>query len=239
MSLNFKEFDFEGEKTLKAIASADKFNEWMYSCIKNYCNGRILEIGSGIGNISKYFISDSSDIVLSDIRSQYRNYLNTLTGSPTVIDLDIVDSEFDSRYKDYFCSFDTIFALNVVEHIENDQMALLNMQKLLRPGGSIIILVPAFKLLYNGFDRELCHFRRYTLKSLLNIMPPNALLVDKKYFNFMGIFGWFLVGSIFRTKTIPQSNMKLYNKLVPLFKIIDKVVRNKIGLSCVIVVKID
>ena len=56
MRLDYKEFDFEGEKTLKAIASADNFNEWMYSCIKIFCKGKILEIGSGIGNISKYFI---------------------------------------------------------------------------------------------------------------------------------------------------------------------------------------
>jgi SAM-dependent methyltransferase len=237
--MDYKEFDFEGEKTLKAIAAADKFNEWMYSSIKNYCNGRILEIGSGIGNISKYFISDSSDIVLSDIRIQYRNYLNSLSGSPTVIELDLVNSEFDSQYKDYFCSFDTIIALNVIEHIENDKIGLLNIQKLLKPGGNIIILAPAFKFLYNNFDRELCHFRRYTLRSLHDIMPPNSFLIKKKYFNFIGIFGWFLVGSIFQAKTIPQSNMKLYNKLVPIFKIIDKVVRNKCGLSCVIVVRID
>jgi hypothetical protein len=44
-----------------------------------------------------------------------------------------------------------------------------------------------------------------------------------------------LVGTILKRKIIPESNMRLYNKLVPLFKFIDKIIMNKIGLSCIIV----
>ena len=73
--MGYKEVDFEGEETLKAIANANKFNAWMYQTIKAYCEGDILEIGSGIGNISKYFIADKKSITLSDIRSQYRDFL--------------------------------------------------------------------------------------------------------------------------------------------------------------------
>ena len=79
MNLSFKDFDQEGEENLKAIAEAKKFNKWMYDTIRPYCQGRVLEIGSGIGNISEWFIKDSKvDIVLSDIREQYRVYLRQL-----------------------------------------------------------------------------------------------------------------------------------------------------------------
>ena len=55
----FLEKDKFGLETLDTIAEADKFNEWMYQILKPFCNGEILEIGSGIGNISSFFIEDN------------------------------------------------------------------------------------------------------------------------------------------------------------------------------------
>ena len=67
--MEYKEFDFEGEETLKSMSHANGLNHWMYSQIKPFVKGKILEIGSG--NISQYFIEDNTDIELSDIRDQY------------------------------------------------------------------------------------------------------------------------------------------------------------------------
>ena len=58
----YKEFDFEGEETLKAMSHGTKLNKWMYSQIVPFINGNTLEIGSGIGNISQYFIKQRRDI---------------------------------------------------------------------------------------------------------------------------------------------------------------------------------
>ena len=69
--MEYKEFDFEGEETLKSMSLANRLNHWMYSQIKPFVKGKILEIGSGIGNISQYFIEDNTNIELSDIRGQY------------------------------------------------------------------------------------------------------------------------------------------------------------------------
>ncbi len=231
----FKEFDFEGEENLRSIAAADKFNHWMYSQIQPHCKGKILEIGSGIGNISCFFVDNKHDIDLSDIRDQYRSYLSKRFFSQQCFDIDIVGENFNTIHAKKFGTYDAIFALNVVEHIKDDQMALLNMVKLLKPGGNIVILVPAYQHLYNGFDRALEHFRRYTKSTLLTIFPANVQLVKAWYFNFAGIFGWFLVGTLLRKKVIPESNMRVYNVLTPLFKLVDKVVFNSMGLSVIAV----
>lgn len=53
----FKAVDSEGEDTLNTIALAHRFNHWMYCSIKPFCKGKILEIGSGIGNISDFFFT--------------------------------------------------------------------------------------------------------------------------------------------------------------------------------------
>ena len=58
-NFKFEDIDISGMATLEAINSADKFNKWMYDTIQPFCAGNILEIGSGIGNISKFFINNT------------------------------------------------------------------------------------------------------------------------------------------------------------------------------------
>jgi SAM-dependent methyltransferase len=241
-NFDFKEFDKEGHETLDAIAEADKLNAWMYNTIKPYCNGRILEVGSGIGNISEFFLTDGFDITLSDIRDSYiallkENFLSHphLLG---VENIDIVHPDFDNKYKQLIGTYDTTFALNVVEHIENDRLAISNTRKLLKPGGKMIILVPAYQALYNRFDEELYHFKRYSERDLTSLFRASDLNVIKSfYFNFMGIPGWYISGKLQKHKTIPKGQMKLYNYFVPVFKLIDRLVMNRIGLSVVAVGK--
>lgn len=191
----------------------------------------------------QYFLEAGQSVYLSDIRANYRKVLETLFASyPTlqgVLDIDIADPAFSSTYQSLLHSFDAAFALNVVEYVEGDLLALSNIKKLIKPGGTIVILVPAYQALYNQFDEELCHYRRYNARSLNNLFVHNELsLVKTFYFNFAGIFGWYVSGKLQRNKTIPGGQMNLYNKLVPLFKIADKFTFNKVGLSVICVGKV-
>lgn len=231
----FKEIDKEGWETLDAIAAADKFNKWMYETIKPFCTGKILEIGSGIGNISKLFVDDRADITLSDIRPVYCDVLKRNFPSSTgVIELDLTHPAFDEQYSQHIGKYDSVFALNVVEHIEDDALAIKNCNKLLKKEGRLIILVPAYQALYNRFDRELEHFRRYT-KTVLNrlLTSHHFNIIHSQYFNFMGIPGWYISGKLQSNKTIPKKQMSLYNKFVPVFKVIDRILLNKFGLSVI------
>jgi 2-polyprenyl-3-methyl-5-hydroxy-6-metoxy-1,4-benzoquinol methylase len=225
---------------LSVIEKADNFNEWMYQTIKPFVKGRILEIGSGIGNISQFFLTDKYDITLSDVRDSYCDKLTQKFGDKgiQVFNIDLVDADFEGKYKNMLGSFDTVFALNVVEHIENDHLALRNINKLLAVDGVVIILVPAYQFLYNGIDKGLEHYRRYT-QSMTNATLTQAKfkIIHEQYFNAMGIPAWFISGKLQKNETIPKNQMGLYNKLVPVFKIIDKLVLNKIGLSNIAVGK--
>ncbi len=231
----YKEIDKEGWDTLDVIAGADKFNEWMYRTIRPHCSGKILEIGSGIGNISEFFVNANADITLSDIRQAYCSELRKkFPQVEQVLQLDLTHPAFDSEYAMHLGKYDSVFALNVVEHIEDDKLAISNCYKLLKNGGRLIILVPAYQVLYNRFDKELEHFRRYT-KKMLNRKLTDAKfrIAHSQYFNFMGIPGWYISGKLQKNKTIPQSQMSLYNRLVPLFKLIDKCIFNSAGLSVI------
>lgn len=228
-----KEIDLEGLTTLTVIEKADRFNNWMYTTIAPYCKGKILEIGSGIGNISQFFIKNNQDITLSDLRDNYCEILKTKFTND-VIKVDLVHPDFEQEYRELLGTFDTVFALNVVEHIKDDVLAIANCKKLLRQNGTLIILVPAYQFLFNNFDVELEHFRRYTQKSLRTIIQKNSLAIKKEFsFNFIGIFGWYFSGNILKKKSIPEGQMGFFNLLVPIFKLADFLTFRKIGLSVI------
>lgn len=232
--MKYKENDIDGEQILKSMSKGTRLNYWIYSQIKPYINGKILEIGSGIGNISRHFVENGEEIYLSDIRDQYLKSLKSKYPNNEVIKIDLVDSEFDSKHSKLFETFDLVFALNVIEHIKDDRKALINLTKLLKPNGFIYILVPAYQFLFNNFDKTLLHYRRYNKRKLINIFPNSIVIGKSWYFNFAGIFGWFIVGKILNKKTIAQSNMILYNILTPFFKFLDLITMNKIGLSVIV-----
>ena len=234
---HFKEIDVEGQNTLEAIDKADNFNEWMYQTIKPYCTGKVLEIGSGIGNISRYFLRDNFDITFSDIRASYCDVLQQKFPASSILELDLVDLDFDNKFAALLGTFDTVYALNVVEHIKDDNLAMLNAKKLLKKDGNIIILVPAYQFLYNRFDSVLEHYRRYTDKTLNTLLGKHFTIIHSQYFNFIGIFGWFFSGSILKKKTVPAGQMSLFNKLVVVFQLADKLLFNKVGLSVISVGK--
>lgn len=234
----FKEIDQEGLDTLSVIEKADRFNEWMYQTIKPYCKGNVFEVGSGIGTISERFFRDKINLTLSDIRSGYCDRLSEKFGKMAtlggVVQMDLTHPEFDVVFADHLQAYDTVFALNVVEHIQDDSLAVQNGHKLLKPGGHLIILVPAYQALYNRFDAELEHYRRYT-KARLNslISGINFDVIHSQYFNLMGIAGWFVSGKLQNNQTIPGGQMNLYNALVPVFKVVDKLTFNAAGLSVI------
>ena len=115
-------------------------------------------------------------------------------------------------------------------------MAIKNCGKLLKSDGCLIILVPSYQRLFNKFDVELGHYRRYNKLKLSKLFEKNDYrVIHKQYFNFIGIFGWYVTGSILKKKAIPKGQMKLYNSLVPMFKVIDKTILNSVGLSTIVV----
>ena len=234
--------DEVGLSTLESLSAADRLNDWMFESIYPFTKGRILEIGSGIGNISECFVKSGTPITLSDYSDHYCNYLdNKFAAEPLVIgiyQIDLADEDFETRYNLLIGRFDTVFALNVVEHIKDDHLAIANCKKLLKPGGHLIILVPAWQTLYNNFDRSLEHYRRYTRRTVTHLFQSQGLdILHTWYFNLAGILGWFVSGTILRKKELPSGQIGLYNKLVPFFRVVDQVTFNKVGLSVIIVGK--
>jgi 2-polyprenyl-3-methyl-5-hydroxy-6-metoxy-1,4-benzoquinol methylase len=235
--LNIK--DQVGFDTLNNLSKAPRFNKWIFDTIKPFAAGNILEIGSGIGNISDFFIENKYCISLSDIDYYYLEELRTkyagLSNVTNILQINLESENFENNYQDLKENYDTIFFLNVLEHIEKDDRAIRNSCFLLKPGGKMIILVPSYSFLFSKIDEQLGHFRRYNRKAIVQIMGQHSLRIEKHfYFNALGIIGW-LYGKALGLKKIPSKEISFFDKLVWSAKGIDKLLFNKVGLSHIIV----
>ena len=226
-----------GSSTLQAISNANKFNRWMYENIRPYIKGNVLEIGSGIGNISEYLLNEHK-ATLSDINPDYCHYLqNRFKGNVSlegIMGIDLVDTEFDIKYAGITKKYGTVVLLNVIEHIKEHDKALINIQKLLSSGGRLIMLAPSYEALYCKIDKGLGHYRRYTKDTMQLLLENNGFnVVHSQYFNFTGILGWYVFGKLLGKEKIGNGEMKVYETLVPIIKIIDQLTNRVAGLSII------
>ncbi|WEK37095.1 MAG: methyltransferase domain-containing protein [Candidatus Pseudobacter hemicellulosilyticus] len=235
---HLQETDPTGLATLENLAAAKRFNEWMFQTVRPFLKGHVFEAGSGIGNISELILGSGLSLTASDLRDEYIFKLkdkfrdNPLLKDVLAVDLAIPD--FEQQFPGLVSHFDSFIALNVVEHIEHADLAIANARKMLKPGGHMVILVPAFQWLYNSFDTELGHFKRYTARTLKQLLAGQQLeVIHSQYFNVMGMAGWFVNGGILKKKMIPAGQLKLYNSLVPAFRLLDRVTFNSMGLSVI------
>jgi 2-polyprenyl-3-methyl-5-hydroxy-6-metoxy-1,4-benzoquinol methylase len=231
--------DAAGSHTLQVIAKADKFNKWIYHSFSKHLHGEILEIGSGIGNISKYVIADKHRITLSDYNPEYFNWLKKYFTSyenvKEVLQIDLLHSDFMNKYGSSKEKYDCIILLNVIEHLQDDSMAIQNCLFLMKPGARLIVLAPAYQWLYCNLDKQLGHFRRYTLHSMIRLfLNYNIEISEKKYSNFLGICGWIVFGKILGKKLL-GGEVSVFNKSVPLAKMIDRIIINRAGLSVIVI----
>jgi glycosyltransferase involved in cell wall biosynthesis len=221
--LRYNFFDSETEdiiyQTLQKMKRLRRYNQWIFSQFRPFLGKRVLEIGSGIGNITK-FLLDRELVIATDVEPKYLTFLKETFGKYKkfrVEGFDISGSEME-RYRSYH--IDSVICFNVLEHIEQDEKALKNIFNLLEPGGRLLLLTPSHSWLHGTLDRHLGHYRRYGKKELKNKLETIGFkVVFLRYFNRIGMMGWFLNSKILRRKRLPSFQLRIYNLLVPLFKL--------------------
>ncbi len=230
--------DPAGRQTLEQFAEARKFNKWLFYSFLTYCKGKVLEAGSGIGNISELFLEHGFHLTATDVNEEYCIRLQQrFAGHPlldAVMQLDLSDAGLQNKHPQLHERFDTVIASNVIEHIADDRQAIRNCKNMLKQNGNLILLVPAYQKLYNSFDRQLGHFRRYNIKQLKLLLESEKMkVVHSRYFNAAGLAGWIVSGGLLKKKLIPKSQLLLFEKLVPVFKLLDTITFHGIGVSVI------
>jgi SAM-dependent methyltransferase len=213
--------DVAGAETLGIMASAPRYNAWQYESIAPYLGRRVLEVGSGIGNISRYLVGAGRDlVVLTDTDEWYREQLRASYGSDPTVVIDSLTLPDDRAVLEYAPHrLDTVVALNVVEHIPDDVGALRTMGQMVGRGGRVVVLVPAMEWLFGSLDEELQHQRRYSRRTLQDTVQAAGLRVEALlWLNFAGILGWWWNAKVRRTSRIPLGQLRKFDALVPLLR---------------------
>lgn len=221
-----------GEAILRNLELATRFTQWLMRRLDPYLQGTILEVGAGIGNNVRALLH-KDHVVATEPDPEYVKLLENMFQGRSVVEVrqwDVTQAP-DPKWP----VVDAILCSNVLEHIEEDRLALKHMRMLLNPGGRVVLVVPSGKWLYGSLDRVLGHVRRYDANGLKARLEEAGLEVEAIFsMNKIGVFGWFVNGRIFHRKILGKYQLKLFNALVPVFKITDHLLPWT-GLSLVIV----
>jgi 2-polyprenyl-3-methyl-5-hydroxy-6-metoxy-1,4-benzoquinol methylase len=212
-----------GRAILHSLSGARRFNEWTVRVIEPYLGTRILEIGAGLGNISRY-LPKKEKLIVSDVDPVYLEILAGAFRDNEIVDVAKLDltcqADFDALGES-IC--DTVVCLNVLEHIADDRAALRRMGQLLVPGGRLVLLVPQHPGLYGSYDRHVEHFRRYTRATLGAALRAAGLaVVAFKNFNFLSIGGWWLNSCLLQRSEMDRWQLKIYDMFVPLMRPLER-----------------
>ena len=237
--------DYVGHSNLEIVSGNHRFNNWLYRQVnQSLRQGKenILEVGSGLGTLSEKIIQEMSpwaNIILTDISVRYVDSLKerySLNKNVNVHKMDLNDEEDCRRIRNE--EFDTIIAVNVLEHVKDDYLAFRELYRMLKEGGSLVVLVPSHKFLFNIIDMNVGHYRRYSKEELLEKTQLTGFKPEHIfYFNMLGIVGWYFNGSIFKKASISHTASKLFDRLVPVMDYLERITRKKVGLSLICYLK--
>jgi len=179
-------------------------------------------------------------LTLIDIEQSYIDYLNAKYSFRDKQNFNVFRADIQNIDSSPFTAtmYDTIICLNILEHLKNDRKAVENMISLLQPGGRLIILVPALSTLHGSMDVSFGHYRRYNKKQLKILMQGKNLDIVKFYYlNFLGLFGWFINGRIFKNEELPENQTKIFDKLVPFLGFAEKIIKPPLGQSLILIAR--
>jgi SAM-dependent methyltransferase len=206
------------------LSQTPRLNRWLYSKLAPHVKGDVLEIGSGIGNLSSLLLGDAERVVLSDMESHYIDALTARFAGDSRVNIVRYDLDASPPAEIASRRFDTIVAVNVIEHIRDDHGLVAQLAGMLKPGGKLAVYVPACPFAYGTLDRALGHYRRYTPRTLEALLSGAGLQTPTpKYVNLFGLAGWFMSGRLLGRERLGSLPMILFEALLPLFRLEDLV----------------
>jgi glycosyltransferase involved in cell wall biosynthesis len=199
-----------GQHTLARMSELGTYNQTMFALFAPYLGHRVLEIGAGAGNLSR-FLLDKDVVILTDFETEYLHLLRRRFGSYENVQIRRLDLNTFTAADLAGETIDSVVCMNVLEHIEDDKRVLGELYRAIEPGGVVVVLVPAHPGVYSDLDRNLGHFRRYTKEVLEQRFREAGFVVENsRYFNWVGAVGWFVFGRLFKRPHITKAATRGY-----------------------------
>ncbi len=225
--------DFEG------MEKFDAYNRWIFHNTRDFVGKRVLDLGSGIGTITRFFL-DRELVVGTDIDRENVLAMKKRFGGKKNFSALLFDIEKGDYSKMKGFGFDTVFSSNSLEHTKDDEAVLRKAWSILPKNGKIVLFVPAHGWLFGSMDSGAKHYRRYSKRILRERLEKAGFEVKRmSYMNFPGIFYWYFFGKILK-KPVKEGveiavNNGAINFLVKAYSRIERITGTPLGLSIVCV----
>jgi SAM-dependent methyltransferase len=176
-----------------------------------HIEGRVLEVGAGIGHFTKLLLESSSvrELVSVEPNNDFCARLRATFPRHAVFRGTSQDLEGPEDW-------DTIVSVNVLEHIADDCGELATYARLLKlKKGTLCLFVPARPEIYAPLDRDFGHFRRYTRPELRRKLEQATFEVQQLYyFNVVGYFAWWLNFCLLRKRRFNARSVSIFDRLI-------------------------
>ena len=222
---------YEGTDNLEAMEAAVNYNGFLDEVINKYApaKGTFLDFGAGTGTHTRGIVAEGRCMVCVEPDSRLLAELaakgyETHAQSETVAE----------------ASCDFAFSLNVFEHIEDDTSAAREFIRILKPGATAVVYVPAMNVLFSSMDRKVGHFRRYNIGMLHTLMSGVGFTIESvRYADSLGFFAT-LAYKVFGNQngSINVRGLVMYDRFVfPFSRFLDRFTHWAFGKNVYAVVK--
>ena len=241
----FKQSDITAQKVgelvdeNKYFYNEDESIPAIESLFGSHIGDHVLEIGSGTGAIAHWLVQRGASVTAVEPEPVLAKKISPRFSSADDIEV-IIGGSVDAyqQLAERKKVFDTVIYLNVMEHIADDLGEFNKAKAVLKPGGKLLVYVPALPWLYSQIDAETGHVRRYTKKLLREVTAKSGFkLVSLDYFEVVGIIPYLIVYKLLRRRVVTGSSSGFYNKaILPLSLILHKIMRGRlVGKNLVLV----
>lgn len=216
------------DAVLDEIEAGANYTAWIVDRARPSLHGRVLDAGAGTGTFTDAIAPLVDEVValepearfVAGLRDRFRG-----RDGVTVVEGDAEQPPAGLG------RFDAVVCFNVLEHVPDDVRALRSLHSLLRPGGVLLLLVPAHPALTGPFDRAVGHVRRYRRRELEARLTAAGLDVrELRHVNPVGALGWAVRIRLLGRREWPSGSFRAFDRIVPLVRHLDRL-RLPFGLS--------
>jgi SAM-dependent methyltransferase len=215
--------EYSGRDNLDVMLDAKNYNDFLLKLIRLPAkkNISIIDFGAGGGTFCLPLRAAGYQVACIETDPILSQKL-TNAGLKVWDDIAMLEDE----------SIDYIYSLNVLEHIENDDAIVALWHRKLRPGGSLLVYVPAFQVLFTSMDRKVGHYRRYRKQEIDQKLSSAGFHLDMtRYADSIGFFAtlvYKLLGS--NDGDINPRMLRIYDKWIfPASATLDKLANRLFG----------
>jgi SAM-dependent methyltransferase len=205
-------FTYSGTE-LDALAGAWNYYNAIIDRFRPYLGRSVIEVGAGLGTFAGFVLSqpgvdemllvEPADNNIPVLRERFSDDRRVTVRQGYLEDVELSGDA------------DSLVAVNVLEHVEDDARFLRAARNSIRRGGHVLLFIPALSGIFGTLDEAFGHFRRYSKRPLLDRLNAAGFSdVRLRYMNFPGIASWYLAGRILRKRSITPRDVLLYDRLV-------------------------